>query len=92
MQGKNKRKDIYIIVDAVQGNSGSAWLGCFKFTELEMIVSVLIVYFKLWEALMSDFFLTGIECIQLFFTVRAFMIVAFVNGDFLTFFPCKERF
>lgn len=57
-----------------------------------MIVAVLIVYFELGKAFFSEFFLIGVEGAQLLLSVRALLVVAFVNGDFFAFFPGKKGF
>lgn len=90
MQSKNKRKDVYVIMNAMQVNPGFCQLSDFQLTGLVMIVPVLIVYFKLREALQPNFFLIGVECIELFYPMRTVVITAFVNGDNLTFFPSKQ--
>ncbi len=56
-----------------------------------MIVTVLIVYFKLGKTFLAEFFLIRVERRELLLSVRAFLIVAFVNGGFFAFFPCKKR-
>jgi len=57
-----------------------------------MIVPVLIVYFKLGETFLAEFFFIGVERRELFLSVRTLLIVAFVNGGFFAFFPSKKRF
>jgi len=57
-----------------------------------MIVTVLIVYFKLGKTFLAEFFLIDVERRELLLSVRASLIVAFVNGGFFAFFPCKKRF
>lgn len=41
---------------------------------------------------MPYFFLSGIESRELFLTMWTFMVVAFIDGNFLTFFPFIKRF
>jgi hypothetical protein len=61
-----------------------------QFVGFVMVLSVLIIKFKLRGARFLNETFRGVEFIESLDTIRAMIITAFINSDLFTIFPPKE--